>query len=347
MGMENFNLDTVFFDNTVFKYLIALGMLVLLTIVFRIVSKVLVAVLDKLSMKTTNQAVALLMRADKKLMPIVWYLPVYIASRYLTLPDKVKNFIGIIGLLIVTFCVVRYAVDVVKVAVSEYVRRNGGSPMLSHSAGIIANIVLWAMALLFLLSNFGFNVTTLLTGLGIGGMAIALASQTLLGDLFNYFTIIIDQPFTIGDTVKVGGVTGTIKSIGLKGTRLTSTTGEQVVMSNTDMTKSVLLNFNVMNKRKVTTKIGIKYDTPAEKAKEIPSVVRHIVEAAPDTEFGRAHFYEFGDSSLNYEIVYFIMDKDYDMYMDRLQQVNFAILDEFTKMGVEFAFPSHSIYMEK
>jgi len=203
------------------------------------------------------------------------------------------------------------------------------------------------MAALFLLSNFGFNVTTLITGLGIGGMAVALASQTLLGDIFNYFTIIIDRPFRIGDIVKVGDVTGTVQVIGLKGTRLKAADGEQIIIANTDMTKSIVFNYQVMNERRVLVKIGIKYDTLPEKIKEIPSVLKRIVQSVEGTGFVRAHFYEFGNFSLNYEIVYFVSGNDYNNYMDKLQKVNFAILDEFARMGVEFAFPSQSIYVEK
>jgi len=345
--MENLSLSCVYFENTVLNYLIAIGMFVLLITVFWLLFRILGIVFEKMLHRTTNTVIALLLRADQKLKPILWYLPFYIVSHYLILPPKLKILIGMLGVLVVTICIVRYAIEIIKAVIDEYSIRTSGSPMLSHSIGIIANIFLWIMAVLFLLSNFGFNVTTLITGLGIGGMAIALASQTLLGDLFNYFTIIIDRPFIIGDTVKVGGVTGTVLAIGLKGTRLRAADGEQVILSNTDMTKSILYNYQMMNERRVLTKIGIKCETPQEKIKEIPSVIKRIVQSVEGTNFVRAHFYEFGDFSLNYEIVYFVLSKDYGFYMDILQKVNFAILDEFAQMGIEFAFPSQSIYMEK
>ncbi|MDR0455020.1 MAG: mechanosensitive ion channel family protein [Deferribacteraceae bacterium] len=345
--MFNIGLDSIFFENTIRAYLTASGILVLFITVFVMISKISGFFLEKVSDKATNSILTMVLCVDKKLQPILWYLPFYIASRYLILPVKITDFISMAGMLIVTVCVVRYAIEIIKAAIGAYIIRTGGSPLLSQSVGVIANIFLWVMAALFLLSNFGFNVTTLITGLGIGGMAIALASQTLLGDLFNYFTIIIDRPFTIGDNVKVDGVTGVVQSIGLKGTRLRALSGEQVILSNTDMTKGVLLNFRVMDKRRVLARIGIRYDTPAEVVKEIPDLIKNVVQSVDGTDFERAHLSEFGDSGLIYEIVYFVLNKDYNVYMDRLQIVNFRIIDEFARLGVDFAFPSQSIYIEK
>ena len=345
--MGNLSMESVFWGNTVLDYLILFGIFIIFAILFGLLRKAARFFFRKVSYETTGSVLAAALRFSLKLTPIVLYLPFFIASRYLILPDRLKSLIVAAGAIVVAVCVVRYAVDIIEAAIAKYAIRTGGSPMLSHSIGVVANVFLWIMAALFLLSNFGFNITTLITGVGIGGMALALASQTLLGDLFNYFTIIIDKPFTIGDSVKVGDVTGVVRSVGLKGTRLIASGGEEVVLSNTDMTKGVLYNYNVMDKRRVLARIGIKYDTPPELVKDIPDLIKGIVQSVDDTDFARAHLFEFGDFSLNYEVVYFILSKDYGAYMDRLQKVNFAILDKFAEKGVEFAFPSQSIYMEK
>jgi len=177
----------------------------------------------------------------------------------------------------------------------------------------------------------------------VGGIAIALAAQTILGDIFNYFVIFFDRPFEIGDFIIVGDVLGTVEYIGLKTTRIKSLQGEQIIFSNSNLTNSRIHNYKRMNERRVVFKLGVVYDTGTEKLEKIPKLVKSIITDEPQTRFDRAHFVSFGDYSLNIEIVYYMLSADYNQYMDVQQRINLRIYNEFGSNGIEFAFPTYSI----
>jgi small-conductance mechanosensitive channel len=332
--VSNISLNSVVYGNTILQHLIAFLFLAIMFFV--------AFLLRKFTKNTTSNV----FKSFQKLIPIIQFLPFYLISKFLILPQAFNKFISICAILVITICVVRCLSTILNFISRKYLS-DGSSQILKSGAEFCADILLWAMAALFVLSNLGFNINTLLAGLGIGGMAIALASQTLLGDLFNYFTILIDKPFVIGDEVLVNGHYGTVKKIGLKGTRIQSSDGELVIVSNTDMTKTIIKNYFVMSKRRKVVVLGIRYDTPIETVKKIPDILRQIVASVKDTEISRVHFCEFADSSLNFELVYFVMSRQYGVYMDKVQEINFKILEEFAKNKIEFAYPSKSIYLEK
>jgi small-conductance mechanosensitive channel len=182
-------------------------------------------------------------------------------------------------------------------------------------------------------------------GLGIGGIAVALASQALLGDLFSYFVIFFDKPFEIGDFIIVGDKLGVVEYVGIKTTRIHALSGEQIVFSNTDLTNSRVHNFKKMEKRRVVFKLGVIYQTPAEKLKSIPRIVKDIIEEQQDVTFDRGHFQSFGDFSLNFEFVYYVAGADYNKYMDIQQAINFSINDIFAREKIEFAYPSQTLFV--
>jgi small-conductance mechanosensitive channel len=184
-------------------------------------------------------------------------------------------------------------------------------------------------------------------GLGIGGIAVALAAQTVLGDLFAYFTILFDRPFEIGDFVVVGEFQGTIERLGIKTTRLSSLGGEQIVMSNKDLTDSRVRNYKRMARRRVVFRLGVTYQTPVERLREIPTVVADIFREVEGTTLDRVHFFSYGDSSLLYEIVYYVDGNDYARYMDVQQAINLRIYEEFEKRRIEFAYPTRTLYLNK
>lgn len=343
--MENLSLDMVILGNTVKQYLIAFASLFLATGAAFFIVKAAGTLLKKLSEKTGSAVVQLALKADQKLAPIIYFLPFYYVIHSLNTPAKLRGIVAGVWLIITVVCVIHYAQDVAGLFFREYCKRRKISFSVVNSLNVTVKVALWCFGILFILSNLGVNISTFMAGLGIGGIAVALAAQTFLGDLFNYFTILFDQPFKIGDTVQVGQHAGTVQSIGLKGTRLVSFSGEQIIVSNTDMTKNILKNYQIMNKRRQLMKLGIPYHTSPEKVRLLPDLLRDIISSIPNVEFSRAHFYEFGDSSLNYEVVYFVLSNNYSLFMDRVQQVNFKIIDEFARMGIEFAFPSQSIYL--
>jgi small-conductance mechanosensitive channel len=205
--------------------------------------------------------------------------------------------------------------------------------------------VLWVIVVLAILSNLGVNITAFVASLGVGGIAVALAVQNILGDLFASLSIAIDKPFEVGDFVVVNGTSGTIEMVGLKSTRIRSLGGEQVVMSNTDLLKQTISNYKRLQERRVVYPFGVTYDTTPEQAERIPKVVEDIVRARDKLRFDRAHLMAFGDSSLDYEVVFYVLDPDYNVYMNERQVVNLELMKALAAMGVDFAFPTRTLHL--
>ena len=213
--------------------------------------------------------------------------------------------------------------------------------------GFVARIVVWALALLLALDQLGFNVTALVAGLGIGGIAVALAVQNILGDLFASAAIVLDKPFVVGDFIIVGDKLGVVEKVGLKTTRVKSLWGEQLVFANAQLLNAQIRNYQRMQERRITFAIGVAYETPLEKLRAIPGWLKAIVEAQPDVRFDRAHFNAYGDFALNFEIVYCVLSPDYNLYMDRQQAINLAIFEKLAQEGVQFAYPTRTLYLRQ
>jgi small-conductance mechanosensitive channel len=203
-----------------------------------------------------------------------------------------------------------------------------------------AGLVIWALAFLLALENLGAEIGPLLAGLGIGGIAVALAVQTVLGDLLASMSIALDKPFSVGDFLAIDAFMGTVEHIGVKSTRLRSLSGEQIVMSNADILRSRVRNFGRMQERRVAMMLGVTYDTPRDVLRAIPQALREIVNAQSQTRFDRCHFMAYGQSALQFELVFFVTNADFNVYADIQQATNLAILDRFDEMGVKFAFPT-------
>ncbi|MBD3670235.1 MAG: mechanosensitive ion channel family protein [Gammaproteobacteria bacterium] len=208
-------------------------------------------------------------------------------------------------------------------------------------------VVIWSLVLLLILDNIGVNITTLIAGLGVGGIAVALALQTVLGDLFASLSIVLDKPFEVGDFLIVDDLLGSVEFVGLKTTRLRSLSGEQLVFSNSDLLNSRIRNFGRMYERRVVFKIGVTYQTPRDKLIKIPAIIRKAVEQQDNTRFDRSHFFEYGDFSLNYESVYYVKGPDYNQYMDIQQAINLYIHEQFENEGIEFAYPTQTLFMNR
>ena len=217
----------------------------------------------------------------------------------------------------------------------------GGLAALS----IVARIGIWLLLVLMLLDNLGVNVATLLAGLGVGGIAVGLAVQKVLGDLFAYFAILFDKPFEVGHFVIVDGFTGTVEHIGIKTTRVRSLGGELIVFGNADLTQSRLRNYRLMQERRIAFTFGIEYSTPVDVVEAVPGMVREVVESVDGVRFDRAHFATFGASSLDFEVVYWLSSPDYAVYMDAQQAINLGLMKRFEQAGIGFAFPSRTVYL--
>lgn len=219
------------------------------------------------------------------------------------------------------------------------------SPQVPSVLHFTLTWLLWSVGVLLVLSNIGVNVISLVAGLGIGGIALALAAQNILGDIFSSFSLFFDRPFTEGDFIIVGEHMGTVKKIGMKTTRLASIDGEEIVIPNAELTSTRVRNFRRMKERRVVFTFGLTYDTPPSRVREIPPLVQDVIGHVEDARFGRAHFKSFGDSSLNFEVVYYLNGNDYDQFMNAQQAINVALLERLGAIGVQFAFPTRTVHL--
>lgn len=225
-------------------------------------------------------------------------------------------------------------------------RRGRDDPSRVSSFGILsiaAQVAVWSLALLVALQNLGFEITALVAGLGIGGIAIAFALQNILGDIFCSVAIILDKPFAVGDFIIVGEQMGTVENIGIKTTRVRSIWGEQIVFSNADLTSSRIRNYKRMKERRITFALGVVYETPADKLERIPGIIRETIASIPLTRFDRAHFKQYGDFALSFEIVYYVLNPEFNVYMDIQQKINLALFRRFKEENIQFAYPTQEI----
>jgi small-conductance mechanosensitive channel len=240
--------------------------------------------------------------------------------------------------------VVRFGID------RRRARSSGLDSLLTGSVDIIlfcAGLIIWAMVALLALDNLGVQIKPLLAGLGIGGIAIALAVQTVLSDLLASMSITLDKPFGVGDSLTIDNFQGTVEHIGIKSTRLRSISGEQIIIANADIIKARVRNFGRMGDRRAVFQFGVNYDTPTDVLAAIPAEVRKIVEAQANTRFDRCHFLTYGDTALQFELVYFMTNSDFALYADTQQAINLALLDRLRELKVQLAAPTRAlVYVE-
>jgi small-conductance mechanosensitive channel len=207
------------------------------------------------------------------------------------------------------------------------------------------SVIVWSLGVLYLLENLGFKISAVVTGLGIGGIAVALAAQAVLADLFSYFAILFDKPFEVGDFIVVDEYMGNVEHVGVKTTRLRSLRGEQLVFANTDLTKSRVRNYRRMETRRQEFRFRIRLDTPIRLAEQVPSVVAEIIRNTDGVKFDRAHLESFGDLSLKYVAVYIVMNSDFNRFMDIQQSINLKMMQEFERLGIQFATPAQTLFV--
>ncbi|MBO9563636.1 MAG: mechanosensitive ion channel [Niastella sp.] len=344
--MNNF-WSQVFLGNTLKDWAIAIGIIICTFIALNIARRIVLSRLKLWSQRTNTQfddfLVALI---NRFVIPFLYLLGVYWGVQSLQLSDKVARVTYVAILVAATFFVVRLIIAAISYLINNYVgSQNEQENRRKQARGIIVlvNVVVWVIGLLFLIDNLGYNITTIITGLGIGGIAIALATQAILGDLFSYFVIFFDKPFEIGDFIIVGDKMGAVEYVGIKTTRLRSLGGEQLVFSNTDLTNSRVHNYKRMEKRRIVFTFRISYNTPTDKLSRIPGIVKKIIEAQPDAQFDRAHLLAFGDFSFNFEVVYNVMSPDYNLYMDRQQAINLEMVKAFEQESIRFAYPTQNL----
>jgi small-conductance mechanosensitive channel len=334
--------------NTLRDWGIACGIILCLIIVLRITQVFGVRRFKKLATRTKNSFDDfVVLQVHKSIMPCLYVFSVYLGLQYLKFSERITDALKTGILIVVAFFVIKVISGIItylfepRVGDTNYVQNHKALRGIT----LIIKILVWAGGILFIIDNLGYDITAIIAGLGIGGIAIALASQTVLADLFNYFAIFFDKPFEVGDFLVVDDKKGTVEYIGIRTTRVRSLSGEQLVFSNTDLTNSRVHNYKRMIERRVVLTFGVVYETPADKLKKIPGWTKTLIDGIDETRFDRAHFTSFGDSSLNFEVVYFILNADYNSYMDKQQQINLRVMEQFHHEGIQFAFPSRTIYM--
>jgi small-conductance mechanosensitive channel len=340
-----------YWGNTVEAYIVALGIAIAGIIIVRIFKSIVLSRLEKWSKKTkTNLDDYVIRGIEKFVIPLLFYVAVYAGITYLALSPIFIKWLNILSTILIAYFSIVLITSTVKIGINSYLDKKGGSGEKKREVGgimIVFNILIWAFGIVFLLDNFGYNVSSIIAGLGIGGVAIALAAQTVLKDFFSYFVIFFDRPFEIGDFIIVGDKMGAVEYIGIKTTRLRSLGGEQLVFSNTDLVDSRIHNYKRMQRRRVLFKLGVIYQTKADVLAEIPKMIKKIITDQENTTFDRAHFSSYGDFSLNFEIVYYILSSDYNQYMDTQQAINLRIYKEFEEKEIEFAYPTQTLFLEK
>jgi len=281
---------------------------------------------------------------------VLLVLSIYAASFSLALPRNAELIVktaammtflvqaGIWGNHSITFWLENYK--------KKKLREDAVSVTMVTALAFFVRVIVWAVMVLIALDHFGVNITALVAGLGVGGVAVALAVQNILKDVFASLSIVLDKPFVIGDFIVVDNYMGTVEDIGLKTTRIRSLTGEQLVFPNSNLLESRIKNFRDQRERRVVFSIGIVYETSLEQIRAIPGMIRGIIESQENTRFDRSHFNAFGDSALGFETVYWITVSDYNIFMDTQQRIYLEILDRFEKEGIQFAYPTRTLFFK-
>jgi small-conductance mechanosensitive channel len=273
---------------------------------------------------------------------------VYAGAQWLALPQKGGAMLARLAIAVLLLQVARWGDIGVRDWLHHYRSRrsteDAASTTSTAALGFVARTALWLVIILMILDNFGVNITTLVASLGIGGIAVALALQNILGDLFSSLSIVLDKPFVVGDFIIVDDIVGTVEYVGLKTTRIRSLGGEQVVFSNSDLLKSRIRNYKCMQTRRIVFATAVAREIGKSQLLAIPGILREVVEAQPLARFDRAHFKAYGASSLDFETVYNVQTPDYAAYMDIQQAINVALFERFAQEGIAFAYPTQTVY---
>ena len=341
------------FGNTVTRMATAAGVFVVLWLTLLLLRRIVVRRLRSLEQRNEG-VLAFDVAEDIARATRGWFLfilALFIVTRALAVSDDVGLWITratmIATLLQFGFWLSAGVIKSIQTRRKRQLEESPDSVAAMDILSFIARVTIWSFVLLAVLDNLGVNITTMIAGLGVGGIAVALAAQNILGDLFASLSIVLDKPFVVGDFLIIGDFLGSVEKVGIKTTRLRSLSGEQLVFSNNDLLNSRIRNYGRMFERRVIFSIGVTYQTPADKLKAIPGILRAAVEAQETVRFDRAHFQKYGDFALVFEVVYYVLSADYNEYMNIQQAVNLQIFEEFEAGGIEFAYPTQTLYVNK
>lgn len=343
-----FNVDSsnIVLHNSIGDYVFAFTVFLFGLAIFGLAQFFALSWLAQISKKTKTDFDDVFVKMVKSFKPPFYlFLSFWLAMRFVEVYGTADKLLTAILVLWLVYQAVVIAGILVEDVVFRHLAKDQDETTKS-AIKLISNIVkgvMWVIGILLVLSNFGINVTSLMAGAGIAGIAIAFALQGILSDLFSSFSLYFDKPFRVGDFIKIGETKGTVKHIGVKTTRLESFTGEEVVLSNQELTSAKIQNYGIMEERRGDLYFGVLYETRKEKLKKIPTIVKNIIESVDGVRFDRAHFKGFGDSSLDFEVVYFVLSPEYRVFMDKQQEINIALFEAFEREDVGFAYPTRTL----
>lgn len=345
-----FNPNEIFFlNNSLLTYAIATTIIILGFLFSFSIQKILNTLFTK-KQKNKDSIISKWLDNSIKIYtkPIFIYFSIVISLETLIIGDPLKRILDIIIYAYGVFLAAQLLSSLISLFIRKGIKSGGTNLVkpLRFLNGVI-KFVIWTIALLIFLDNIGFQITTLAASLGIGGIAVAFAAQALFQDLFSYITISFDQPFDVGDYIVVGNQSGYIERIGIKTTRMRSLIGELIIIPNQILTSERIHNYKTLNERRVNLDIGLTYQTSSKQLAEIPTIIEEIISNVEGVTFSRCHFNKFNPSSLNFEVIYYIQNADYMIFMDKQQIINLKIKEIFDEKGLDFAYPTQTLFIEK
>jgi len=341
------------FGNTLADYIIASVVFLVVFSLLKFFKLRILSNLHELAKKTKNDFDDLIIEVIQAVgYPFYLFVSLGIAIQFIEQPPWLSSVVSTFALIVVVYVAVKAVQQIIEYIFEKGIKRRleedpRFDPSVIRLLLSFAKGTVWAVAILLLLQNLGYNITALIAGLGIGGLAIAFALQSVLGDIFASFSIYLDRPFETGHFIIVDDISGTVKHIGIKSTRIEATTGEEIIVANKDLTDSRVKNYGRVEVRRNKFMFGVTYQTSLEQLKKIPDIVKEIIDNIELTELNRVHFKEFGDFSLNFEVMYSVDSPDYTLFLDIQQEFNLALKERFEKEGIEFAYPTQTIFVEK
>lgn len=343
-------LQSIFYGNPMWRWLAAVGVILFTWLALQIVTRTTIRHLRKIAERTTGQLDDLLVELlNKTRFFLVFVISAYAGSRFLALPEDASSGLHIAFVVALLIQAGYWGNGLVSFWLARTVKRRLGDDAAAATSiaalGFVAKLILWALILLVALDNMGVDITTLVAGLGITGVAVALGVQSIFKDAFASLSIIADKPFVIGDFIVVGDLSGTVERVGLKTTRVRSLSGEQLIFANGDLLDSRIRNYAQMAERRVSFSFGLAYDTLTTVLEEVPAIVKAEIESVPGVRFDRCHLKSFADSVVTYETVYFVLTANYTEYMDAQQTINLGILRAFEKQKIHLAYPTRTVYV--
>ena len=337
-------LEFVLFNNPLHAWLQALGVACGCLLILMVFQRILLNRLARFAAKTETQLDDLLLEVSKstRIFTLVM-ISVYMAEKILATTPEADRYLRLVIILVALFqsalWVSAAIAFLLKLTIARRKEEDAGSVTALTAMGLMAKFILWALFALLALSELGVNVTGLVAGLGVGGIALALAVQNVLGDLLASLAIVLDRPFAVGDVIAVDTCMGTVEHIGLKSTRVRSISGEQIIFSNSDLLKSRIRNHKRMSERRVVFTLGVGLQTSHAQLSRMPAILRGILEAQPGLRFDRAHFKEISHSALLFEMVYFMDDIDFNLYMETQQAINLELIRALETEQIALAYP--------